>query len=477
MPAVRVASRWIAIGFLLCTGSGLRAQEAASVADALIAEGLTHVVSEGELASLRWPRLTDLTDDLRRAYDGNGWRPLWSHQGLLTAPARALLESLQDLGTRGLDPEDHDVASLRALADSGLVSAADRVRFDMTLSVSALRTILALRRGRISATEAHAHLQFPRDSVDYAAELMRLAATTTPTALLDAQEPPYVHYRLLRDALAVYRREAGTDSLARHRAQQITLTMERWRWLPHAFTTEPIIVNIPAFRLHALAEGSDRESDMLSMDVVVGDAVFHQTPVFSDVMEYIVFAPYWDVPASIAAAELLPLARRDPHLLTVNNYEIVSAQGPVLTPSAASVRAVAEGRARIRQLPGGSNALGRVKFVFPNDFNVYLHDTPVKAAFLSDRRDISHGCIRIADPTALARHLLRDQPAWDAAAIEAAMNRREPLRVPLSRGIPVHVLYATAVALEDGRVIFHDDIYGHDAALAAQLARGYPYRR
>ena len=182
------------------------------------------------------------------------------------------------------------------------------------------------------------------------------------------------------------------------------------------------------------------------------------------------------MPQSIAVAELLPLARRDPHLLEVNHYEIVSTSGRVLAPSAAALRSVKAGTARIRQLPGGSNALGTVKFLFPNEFNVYLHDTPVQAAFQQTRRDLSHGCIRIAEPFALARLLLRNVPGWDSTAIATAMGRKTPQRVELPQPVPVHILYGTAVAREDGTVLFYDDIYGLDAELERLLRRGYPYQ-
>ena len=477
MCSGRSLRRWCATVPLIAVACVLPAQQTAAVVDSLVSARLADIVSHGELASLRWPGLPDITFDLRRVYDATRWSPIWTRDGVPTASARATIEALAAVDSRGLEPRDYDAGRLRALAGTRLSDANARAEFDATLSVASLRVVLALRTGRISAREAHAHLRFPRDSVDVAAALLSLASSPDPSAVFDSHEPPYRHYQLLKRALATFRTRALTDSTAITRVRQIALTLERWRWLPHQFSTTPIIVNIPAFRLNALAANSDREADALSMDVVVGDAYGHRTPVFSDMLEYIVFAPYWDVPTSIALTELLPRARRDPHMLTVNNYEIVNSREQVLKNSAASVRAVAAGTARIRQLPGGTNALGRVKFVFPNEFNVYMHDTPVQAAFKRDRRDISHGCIRLANPAALARRVLRDQPAWDSTAIEAAMQAREPRRVDLTTGIPVHIVYATVVAREDGTVNFYEDIYGHDAALAAQLARGYPYRR
>ncbi len=477
MHSCRFLRRWRAALPLLGIACTVRAQQPAAGGDSLFAARLAGIVTEGELPGLRWPGLPDITFDLRRAYDATRWSPLWTRDGVPTAAARATIEALAAVDRRGLEPRDYDVERLRVLSGQRLSTANTRAEFDATLSIASSRVLLALRTGRISASEAHAHLRFPQDSVDIAAGLLRLASSADPSAVFDAQEPPYAHYQLLKRALATYRASALTDSTAIAHVKQIMLTLERWRWLPHQFNTTPIFVNIPAFRLHALAANSDREADMLSMDVVVGAAYDHRTPVFSDMLEYIVFAPYWDVPESIARAELLDRALRDPRMLAVNNYQIVDARERVLKNSVSAVRAVAAGKARIRQLPGGTNALGRVKFVFPNEFNVYMHDTPTQSAFKRDRRDVSHGCIRLANPAALARRLLRDQPAWDSTAIESAMRAREPRRVNLTTGVPVHVVYATAVAREDGTVQFHDDIYRLDAALAAQLARGYPYRR
>lgn len=454
----------------------MHAPAVAPVRDTMLAMALSASIMRGEDSALRWPDFSDMSGILVEAYGQQQWTLLWSQAGQPTPTALRLLTALQSVATRGLEPSDYDVSRLGALVDSGLMTPVRQVAFDVTMSVAAVRALHALRFGRIDPIDAHAHLRLPKDAVDMCAELLALMTSSAPDARLDAAEPPYVHYALLKQALGVYRDRAGTDTAARALVSKIQLTLERWRWLPHQFTTAPIIVNIPAFRLYALASNGDREADMLRMDVVVGSAYGDRTPVFSDALEYIVFAPYWDVPASIAKAELVPIARRDPHILKVNNYEIVNMAGRVLSPTAAALRAVNTGAARIRQLPGGSNALGVVKFVFPNEFNVYLHDTPVQAAFQRARRDISHGCIRIANPFALAQLLLRSVPGWDSTAIAAAMNEKTPRRVDLPNPVPVHIIYATAVAREDGTVLFYDDIYGLDAELSQLLSRGYPYR-
>ncbi len=448
----------------------------APVQDTVLAMALSASINRGEDSALRWPDFTDVSGILVEVYGERQWTLLWSEAGQPTTTALRMRTALQAVAARGLDSADYDSDRLSELVNGGLETPARQVAFDVAMSVAAVRVLHALRFGRIDPIDAHAHLRLPTDVVDLCAEFRALLTSSSPDATLDAAEPPYVHYALLKRALGVYRERARTDTTALAQVAKIALTLERWRWLPHQFTTAPIIVNIPAFRLYALSPNSDRETDMLRMDVVVGSAYDHRTPVFSDVMEYIVFAPYWDVPASIATAELIPIALRDPHILTVNRYQIVSAAGRVLPTTFASVRAVRAGTARIRQLPGGGNALGLVKFVFPNEFNVYLHDTPVKTAFQRARRDISHGCIRIAEPFALAQLLLRTVPAWDSTAIAAAMREVTPHRVDLPSPVPVHIIYATAVAREDGTVLFYDDIYKLDADLAQRLRRGYPYR-
>lgn len=444
--------------------------------DSSVKAALAHIVDDRELASLRWPQLGDVADELFQFYSARDWAPAWSTGSVPTKSAAATLEVLRTIGTRGLDPPDYDVERLTQLAKARLTTDALRAEFDATLSTASLRALRSLGHGRVSATEAHADLRFPEDSPDYVPIIAALVTSPDPRTRFDEQEPPHMHYQLLKQELARYQARNPGDSVVRERIGQIALSMERWRWLPRLITGHPIIVNIPAFTLHAFTSASDSAADMLTMDAVVGNALFHRTPVFSDMLEYIEFAPYWNVPSSIASAELLPVAMRDPHLLTVNNYEIVSARGKVLPASHKTIKQVLERNAFIRQLPGGTNALGRVKFMFPNEFDVYLHDTPVTAAFLHDRRDLSHGCIRIAQPAALARLLLRDQPAWDSTAIASAMDGRTPVRVTLTHPVPVYVIYATAVAHEGRQVEFFDDIYGYDAELSKLIARGYPYQ-
>jgi murein L,D-transpeptidase YcbB/YkuD len=258
------------------------------------------------------------------------------------------------------------------------------------------------------------------------------------------------------------------------RIRQLVLSLERWRWMPRRYTAPPIFVNVPEFRLYALSGPQSTESSVLRMDVVVGQAFKAETPLFAANMEYLIFSPAWDVPATIAENEIKPDAKKDPAYLARNRYELVR-DGEVVPPWPENIAAINHG-VRVRQTPGPHNALGGVKFVMPNDYQVYLHDTPAKSVFGQARRDASHGCIRVSDPVALARFLLRDQPEWGEEKIREAMSSGEPVRVTLRTPVPVLLIYATATARENGDVYFLPDIYGLDAALERTLAEGYPYR-
>ena len=190
-------------------------------------------------------------------------------------------------------------------------------------------------------------------------------------------------------------------------------------------------------------------------------------------MKTVVFRPYWDVPRSITVNELLPKIRANPGYLQRNHYEIVQGQGDdgkVIAPSPEAIAALSSGALRLRQQPGDDNALGLVKFLFPNSHNVYMHSTPAHHLFAESRRAFSHGCIRVADPVALAVYVLRNNAGgWDAAKVAAAMQGGAMQRVPIRDPIHVMILYGTAMATEAGPVEFFDDIYGLDRKLESQL--------
>jgi L,D-transpeptidase YcbB len=266
------------------------------------------------------------------------------------------------------------------------------------------------------------------------------------------------------------------------RVRQIELALERWRWLPDRPPQRYVVVNIPAFRLYAFENDSIADQPALGMKVIVGQAQGrHATPMFTGELREVVFRPYWDVPPRIARTELVPIIRRRPEYLDREALEIVgrgeSGERGVLPPTPANLAGVAAGTLRLRQRPGPNNSLGLVKFVFPNDYNVYLHGTPAQHLFANARRDFSHGCIRVEQPEALAQFVLRGQAGWDPPGIDAAMHGSRTIHVRVTRPLTVYVLYATAVA-RGTTIYFYPDLYGRDAMLAAALGEsGAPARR
>ena len=249
------------------------------------------------------------------------------------------------------------------------------------------------------------------------------------------------------------------------RVLQIERTLKRWEQLPANPGTRTLFINIPPFRLIGLRTPQDTETQMLRMDVVVGRNERRlRTPTMVTELTDVIFHPYWEVPTSILHHELLPAIRRDPTYLEANHLEIVSAQGSLLEANAAGIESLSTGKARLRQRPGADNALGRVKFVLNNDMSIYLHDTPATALFARPRRAFSHGCVRVSDPTALARFALQDDASWSAERIQAMMDGEQTLRVHLPKPIRVYFVYGTALAMENGEVRFYEDVYGLDGA-------------
>lgn len=250
------------------------------------------------------------------------------------------------------------------------------------------------------------------------------------------------------------------------RIQQILINMERIRWIPAESPAEYLLVNIPAFKLYVY----DNNKLDWSCNVVVGKPGTN-TVIFSNEMKYIVFSPYWNVPPGILVHEVLPAMRRNPAYLAHQNMEVVTGSGSPV--NAGSLNWAKYSGANfpyiIRQKPGGKNALGKVKFLFPNEYNIYLHDTPSKGLFGENKRSFSHGCIRVSEPQRLAEWLLRKDSAWTEQKIVAAMNAGKEKFITLKENVPVYIGYFTAFVDSEGRLNFRDDVYGHDARLAATL--------
>src|SRR5688572_20246129 len=228
------------------------------------------------------------------------------------------------------------------------------------------------------------------------------------------------------------------------RIRQMLINMERIRWAPAIPATDYLLVNIPEFRLHVYEKGQYK----WNMNVVTG-SVANNTVIFSGRLKYIVFSPYWNVPASILKKEVLPGIKRNKNYLANHNMEWNNGM--------------------VRQKPGPRNSLGLVKFLFPNSYSIYFHDTPSKSLFSETKRAFSHGCIRLSEPQKLAEYLLRNEPSWNSAKIVQAMNAGKEKYVTIKEDIPVFIGYFTAWVDRQGKMNFRDDIYGHDKKMAERL--------
>lgn len=307
-----------------------------------------------------------------------------------------------------------------------------------------------------------------------------------------AGERPAVYTKELSEAVKQYQHRHGLEENGKlgpqtiaslnvpltARVTQLQDTLERWRWLPDQYLNARLMVNLPEFVLRGYTP--EHQLDF-KMKVVVGKVMGeHQTPVFAHMMRYLVFRPYWNVPVDIAKKELVPKIEKDHGYLESHHFEVTNGKGKVLTHYTA--KQVAQGNVVVRELPGPKNSLGLVKFMFPNQYDIYLHSTPVPSLFNHSRRDFSHGCIRVEKPADLAVWVLDGQPdkdkqPWDMEKVQAAFNDETQNNriVLLKTPLPIVIFYVTAEVEDDGEVHFFDDIYGYDADLDSVLAKGPPY--
>jgi len=262
------------------------------------------------------------------------------------------------------------------------------------------------------------------------------------------------------------------------RLQQLALNMERWRCLPRQYGSHYLMVNIADFSLAVVED----DKIVSTMRVVVGTKD-RPTPILAGKMTYLELNPYWNIPAKLVKADILPIAVSDPEYLRKQQIRIFCDWDPHATEL--SIDAIdwvniapATFTYRLRQDPGPQNALGRIKFMFPNKENVYLHDTPARHLFQYSRRSFSSGCVRVEKPLELAAYLLRDRPGWTITRIQEAIACNETLALELHESIPVYLLYWTAWVDVDGSVNFREDIYGQDEALAEAVSRveAFPVR-
>ena len=510
------------------------------------------IVTAGQLFDLRWPDFSDYRQHLNDFYSASGYGLAWIREGQATPQARAVIEVLQKADNKGLNSADYDGDRWNARLQQLDQSSA---RFDVALTVCAMRYVSDLRIGRVNPRHFDFGISVESKKYNLAQFVRtRLATQDDVKAALEEVELPFAGYQRTEAALQRYlelskqddgeklpeitktvapgSEYAGVPRLAgllrllgdlppsanvqpgtsyaeplvaavkkfqeRHgltpdgrlgretlkelnvplssRVDQLRLTLERWRWIPSQFVQPPVVVNIPEFRLRAF-DASGRIA--LKMNVIVGKAYRHETPVFEEDMQYVVFRPYWNVPPSIQRSEIVPAIQKDRDYVVKKNYEVIRSNGAVVSSGTISDDVLGQlrsGKLAIRQKPGPTNALGLVKLIFPNEHNVYLHSTPSQQLFSQSRRDFSHGCIRVEKPAELAAWALGDGAEWTLEKVRAAMQSgADNVQVNLSKPIPVLILYGTAIVDEDSTVHFFDDLYGHDAELKAVLAKGYPY--
>jgi len=376
----------------------------------------------------------------------------------------ALVRSLQDsdmtLSLREMAPQDQDYAALKvAYAKYRAIAAKGGWPQVGSAKGPARTAALHTRLDAELAAEDIGPVSAPGDSVPAGADSSAApapaaaspaaapAAHGTDAALIEELKTFQERHGLERTGVLDKRTIDALNTTADERVHQIAANMERHRWLPRTLGDRYVYVNVPAYRLDAYDSGQKT----LSMKVVVGaEYEGKNTPVFADSMETVVFRPYWNITPDIQSSEIGPKAAADPGYLERNNMEYYKDGGAT----------------RIRQKPGPKNSLGLVKFLFPNNFNIYLHDTPAKSLFQQTDRAASHGCIRLEKPAEMAQWVL----GWDASRVQNAMeNGPDNTSVRVPKKIPVYIVYFTAY-VRDGRLYFGDDVYNRDNSLLQKVA-------
>jgi len=349
----------------------------------------------------------------------------------------------------GLDPADYRVDELAALQQSFAAERSADVDVHATYAYLSYATDIA--HGTVDPEDIDPHWHAAARDVDLHETLASALDQNRIGDSLQQLAPRSPQYIGLKHQLARYldmpqgspdvQVANGTATPQPTRVADvvnlIAINMDRWRWLPDDLGARYLMVNVPAFRLDAIEQGRS----VLEMKVVTGTKD-NATPVLSDRMTSIVFSPYWNIPRDIVEKEIAPKAERDPDYLERNNIEIDDA-------------------GRYRQRPGKGNSLGLVKFVFPNHYNVYLHDTPAANLFNRIERDFSHGCVRLERPLDLAAYLLSDRPEWPRERMTEAMNSGTEQAVTLKEAVPIYLVYFTAWE-ENGELQVRPDVYGHD---------------
>jgi murein L,D-transpeptidase YcbB/YkuD len=405
--------------------------------------------------------------EAQRFYKERAHVPAWVQDGkpLKAVDALRVLRTAPDHGLAESDYDIDDIATVLASEDEWEESIGAVAQLDLRITTALLALGHDIAIGRVNPAQLDPRWKKTRKPPDFAG-LLAVAATQDLNAWLPSVQPRHPEYAALQKALAALRAQHVDDD----RVRLLAMNLERWRWMPDDFGSRHILVNIPAFHLAARENGRA----VLDMKVVVGEVeAERRTPIFSGQMATVVFSPYWNVPDSIVEGETAPAFARDPSFLDRNNIEILrqSKRGAeTVDPSSVDWDDESELKELLfRQRPGPQNALGHVKFLFPNPFHVYLHDTPADALFARSGRALSHGCVRLEQPEALARYVLRDAREWDDERIRAAMDAGVEKPVALKDKLPVHIVYFTAWPTDEGGFDTWADVYGHDGRQSAAM--------
>jgi murein L,D-transpeptidase YcbB/YkuD len=462
MPPLRAAAAALALASLLtaCNSKVDNNQHVAGIRR--VVESTPSWVDRSESGRRLW-------QFEQQFYESRAFMPAWVDGDGTTPQWTDLVQQLKYSSRHGLDPAVFGPQEFEQLRDQsqtrrrGTRFPMDRIpEMDAKMTYAYLRYASDLLGWTHSARQVHPTWLTTEKDEDLAARLTDAVANNRIRDSLEELAPTYSQYKGLQTALAL---EQDPD-----RIERIKMNMERWRWAPRTFGDRYILINVPAYQLQVM----QGDEPTLAMRVIVGDPK-HQTPLFSDEMTYVVFSPYWNIPPDILRKETLPRVVKDPDYLLRNRIEVVGTSGgdELLDPTAIDWSDEEATRGlRFRQTPGPENALGLVKFIFPNNFSVYLHDTPGDALFNKERRALSHGCIRVEKPVELAEYVLGDRPEWTSQRIRAAMGANREQTVTLKTHLPVHIGYWTAWVEPDGKTVtYTDDPYGIDAKHAAVRAK------
>ena len=358
-----------------------------------------------------------MASPLRTFYQRRAWQPAWNDANLA-----ALTRAIESADSHGLDPRRYHAAALASTNDADAR--------DVLASDAFLRLASNLSRGAVDPEFLRA-AWCAEPKIDLAAVLQAALDNSNVEATIENLAPDDPRYQRLREELRI--------TPEKKRRDQLKANLERWRWMPRPLGDRYVIVNIAGFHLDVYDHGTN----VITMKTVVGK-LYHETPFFAAMITDVTINPWWNVPDSIADAELWPKQRRNPGYFA-REHMVVTDDG------------------RIRQRPGEWNSLGRIKFEMANRFNVYLHDTPAKSLFSAKVRAFSHGCIRIERPLDLAHYLLGE-------GVEAAIAGGDTRTIAIANPMPVYVLYWTAWPASDGKIEYHRDVYRNDARVIAALS-------